>query len=119
MTMLATGTMYEDRAVEYLQQFGVLILHRNFRCKMGEIDLIVQDGATLAFIEVRYRKDASYGDAAETVTSTKQAKIIRSTEFFLQTRTWAAQLACRFDVIAMTEGTSGLQIEWIKDAFHA
>lgn len=114
-----TGNRIEDLAVEYLQNTGVIILHRNYNCKLGEIDLIAQDATTLVFIEVRYRKNNAFGTAAETVTEIKQQKIIRTAQFFLQTRSWAAQLPCRFDVIAMSQQNGGLNIEWIKDAFHA
>ena len=116
---LATGNRLEDLAVEYLQQAGVIILHRNFRSNFGEIDLIAQDGTTLVFIEVRYRKNANFGTAAETVTNDKQQKIIHTAQFFLQTRNWANALACRFDVLAMSNSEHAPNIDWIKDAFNA
>lgn len=118
MTTLRIGTKLEDYAVEYLQEAGINILHRNFRCKLGEIDLIVRDDATLVFVEVRYRQNDSYGNAAETVNLDKQRKIINAAQFYLQTRSWAANLACRFDVIAMGKSQEMPQINWIKDAFH-
>lgn len=113
------GTAYEDLAVAYLQQQNLHILQRNFSCKLGEIDVIAQDKDSLIFAEVRYRKNSAYGGAAASVTATKQRKIIRTAQFFLQSRTWAQENNCRFDVIAITQSTQLPTIEWIKDAFNA
>lgn len=113
------GTTYEDLAVAYLQQQNLHILQRNFSCKLGEIDVIAQDNDALIFAEVRYRKNSVYGGAAASVTTTKQRKIIRTAQFFLQTRIWAQQTNCRFDVIAITQSMQSPTIEWIKDAFNA
>lgn len=113
------GTAYEDLAVAYLQQQNLHILQRNFRCKLGEIDVIAKDKDALIFAEVRYRKNSAYGGAAASVTTTKQRKIIRTAQFFLQSKTWAQQINCRFDVIAITQSTQSPTIEWIKDAFNA
>ena len=118
MSSQLTGSRLEDCAVEFLQKAGITVLHRNFKCKFGEIDLIVRDNATLVFVEVRYRKNAAYGDAAESVAFDKQQKIIHTAQFYLQTRNWASKLACRFDVIAMSKSEDAPEINWIKDAFH-
>ncbi len=119
MNATNTGTLLENSAIKYLQQHNVLLLHRNFRTKVGEVDLIGVDKNTLTFVEVRYRKDDSHGSAAETVDSFKQQKIIRTAEFFLQTRNWAQKIPCRFDVMAISGPLESLNIEWIKDAFNA
>ncbi|HSX20873.1 MAG TPA: YraN family protein [Gammaproteobacteria bacterium] len=119
MNAVLTGKKIEDRAVEYLQNIGIIVLHRNFSCKCGEIDLIAVENETLLFIEVRYRKNLAFGSPAETITLAKQQKIIRAAEFYLQAKSWATKLACRFDVIAVTESMDDLNIEWIKDAFNA
>lgn len=115
---LDTGRSIEDLAVEYLQNAGIITLHRNFRCKYGEVDIIAKDQTTLVFIEVRYRKNAAFGHPMETVTFNKQQKIIATAQYFLLIRNWANTLACRFDVIAVLPAQNKFNIEWIKDAFH-
>lgn len=119
MSAIATGTEHEILAAEYLEKANLQILHRNFRSKLGEIDIIAYDGVYLIFVEVRYRQHDKFGDAAESVTLSKQQKIIRTAKFYLQTHIWAQQLNCRFDVIAISNSIKSPQIEWIKDAFHA
>jgi len=116
---IVTGTEYEILAAEYLSQANLQLLHRNFRCKLGEIDIIANDGLYLIFIEVRYRQHDKFGNAAESITLAKQQKIVRTAKFYLQTHIWAQQLNCRFDVIAISNSIKSPQIEWIKDAFHA
>lgn len=118
MSAIVTGTEHEVLAAEYLLKANLQILHRNFRSKLGEIDIIAHDGPYLVFVEVRYRQDDKFGSAAESVTFAKQQKIVRAAQFYLQTHTWAQQLNCRFDVIAISNSTESPQIEWIKDAFH-
>jgi putative endonuclease len=119
VSAIAIGTEHEILAAEYLTTANLQILHRNFRSKFGEIDIIAHDGLYLIFVEVRYRQHNIYGDAAESVTTSKQQKIIRAAQFYLQTHKWAQQLNCRFDVIAIYNSTESPQIKWIKDAFHA
>jgi putative endonuclease len=119
MPAVATGSKLEEIAVEYLQEFGIMILHRNFLCKFGEIDIIGQHNSDLIFFEVRYRQYNSFGNAAESVTLEKQNKIILAAEFFIQSRNWAQKLNARFDVIAMSKSIDAPEIEWIKDAFNA
>ena len=72
----SAGTGAEDLACAYLQKSGLRLLARNYRCRRGEIDLIMQDGEYLVFVEVRYRKNDAFGSAAETVSSAKRARII-------------------------------------------
>lgn len=119
MSAIATGKEHEILAVEYLTKANLQVLHRNFRSKLGEIDIIAHDGLYLVFIEVRYRQHEKFGNAAESVTFAKQQKIVRAAQFYLQTHAWAQQLHCRFDVIAISNSIESPQIEWIKDAFHA
>jgi putative endonuclease len=115
---IATGELTENIAVAYLAKHKVTVLHRNFRCKLGEIDIVAQDQNCLVFAEVRFRKNDNYGNAAESVSSAKQQKIIRAAKFYLQTRAWAQNCNCRFDVIAMSNSRESPKIEWIKDAFN-
>ena len=110
-----SGQMAEDRALAYLQQRGLKLIERNFRCKGGEIDLILAEPASnlLVFVEVRQRSSQRYGGAAASVTRGKQAKLIIAAQVFLQR--YADLPACRFDVIAIEDDA----IEWIRQAFEA
>ena len=106
------GQAGEDAALAYLQQQGLVPVERNFRCKGGEIDLILHDGAMLVFVEVRRRADARHGGAAASVTPAKQARLLRAAQFYLQR--YRAPPACRFDVIAIDGGA----MTWLKNAIE-
>lgn len=110
------GLAIEQLAAQYLQQQGMLILERNFHCKYGELDLIGKTQTELVFIEVRYRNNSYYGSAAETITYTKQKKIIIAANYYLSKNNWATCLPCRIDVIAMSGDPNSLKIEWIQNA---
>jgi putative endonuclease len=114
------GAASEELAARFLQVQGLVILGRNLRCKVGELDLVGFDGEVLAIVEVRQRSAASFGGAPASVTSCKQRRIIRSARWFLAQR---AEWRChplRFDVLAV-EGPAdrGQRILWLKDAFRA
>lgn len=81
---------------------------------MGEIDLIMKDGEELVFVEVRYRHRNTHGISAETVTYTKQKRLLRTAKAYLQKRNLFDKIPCRFDVIAI----DGQQTRWIKNAFQ-
>ena len=93
------GALGERLAAEHLAQRGYRIVERNFRCRMGELDLISRRGNGLVFTEVKSRKDASHGEAREFVTSSKQRKLLLTAEYYLAARPWAQDLQARFDVI--------------------
>lgn len=113
---LSPGERAEEHAEAYLQQQGLTTCAKNYRCKLGEIDLIMLDGGTLVFVEVRLRTNRLFLSAAESVTLAKQQKIIRTAQRFLQERNLSDKYACRFDVIAFNKTESG-NPEWIRDAF--
>jgi putative endonuclease len=110
----AIGDRQEQRAEHYLTRQGLKLLARNYRCRHGEIDLIMRDGDALVFIEVRYRKNARFGSAAASVTTGKQRRIIRTAQHYLQHHPSGAD--CRFDVLAMTGSE---HLEWLKNAFES
>jgi putative endonuclease len=114
---LLTGQHAEEQARAHLEQQGLRLLERNYRCKQGEIDLIMRDGEALVFIEVRFRKSATFGSAIETVTAQKQHKLLAAARHYLQAH--HASVPCRFDVVGITGQASNTQIEWIKDAFRS
>lgn len=108
------GQLAEDKACEYLQKQGLKCLLRNYQCKMGEIDLIMQDTQDIVFVEVRLRSYKQFGDALESVTYYKQQKLIKAALHYLHRYNLAEKVACRFDVIAFDES----KIIWVKDAFQ-
>lgn len=110
---LISGKRAEDKASDYLINKGLVLIARNFRCKVGELDLIMKDGETLVIVEVRYRKSDEYGSALESVTATKQAKIIAATHYYLSNSN--TDRPVRFDVVAIS-GPG--KINWIKNAFQ-
>ncbi len=109
------GDEAEQAALRYLEQRGLRLITRNYRCPRGEIDLIMADGNQLAFIEVRYRKSSLFGSAAESVTITKQRRIAAAASHYLVTQ--GGNKSCRFDVVAL-EGDHKDRIEWIQNAFQ-
>ncbi|MFO7541901.1 MAG: YraN family protein [Thiobacillus sp.] len=106
------GQSAEARAEAFLTDRGLTPVARNWRCRFGEIDLIMQDGATRVFIEVRLRSRSDFGGAAASVTPAKQKKLLAAAHQYL------AQLKtvppCRFDVVALTGNTTP---DWIRNAF--
>lgn len=108
------GRYFESLACQFLQQQGLQLLTQNFRCRLGEIDLIFRQGEQLIFVEVKYRQHDYFGGAAAAVTYQKQQKLTRTAHFYLQQQ--RSQAACRFDVIAIS-GDEPYTIEWIKNAF--
>lgn len=123
--MRTKGFEIESTVSEYLQKQGIELVTRNFSCKMGEIDIVCKDKRNakhpevLVFIEVRYRKNTSYGGAAESVTYTKQQKLIRTAQYYLMCNTWGQHLPCRFDVMAVSLENNLPKIDWIQDAFQS
>lgn len=112
------GQAHEALAERYLLKKGMAIRARNYRCKAGEIDLIAEDRGTLVFVEVRYRGRSSLVSSEESVTATKQRRLIRAAQHYLL-RSRQDQ-PCRFDVLAINRSLSGrLSIHWIDNAFDA
>lgn len=109
------GQHYEAAAEKYLLACGLTLIERNFLAKGGELDLIMQDGPTTVFVEVRYRNNQSYGHAAETITRSKMTKLIRAANMWLLKNNLSLHSTdFRFDVIAIHQ--QGENIEWIKNA---
>ena len=110
----STGVKYEQHALAFLKQQGLLLICQNFYCRFGEIDLIMSDQETLVFIEVRYRKNQDYGGAEASITRQKQRKIIKTAKHYLSQL--ESEPYCRFDVVAISENKE--QPQWIQDAFQ-
>jgi len=132
------GAQAELVAARYLRQHGLLLVVQNYHCRFGEIDLIMQDGKTLVFAEVRLRSSKDFGGAAASIDVRKQRKLVSTAQHYLSTL--AHIPPCRFDALLMkppsAQATLALQpkkprvndlnplfqeidIEWIKNAFDA
>jgi len=112
------GAAAENAALKHLSAAGLKLVARNYRCRGGELDLVMIDSRTLALIEVRYRSSDDFGGAAASVNWFKQRRIILAARHLLTTRSDLRRYPARFDVIAVS-GFDWLKprIEWIKAAF--
>lgn len=107
------GQSAESRAVAFLRSHGLELVARNWRCRRGEIDLVMREGATLVFVEVRLRSRSDFGGAAASVTPAKQKRLLAAARQYLATLKTLP--LCRFDVVAF-DGSGAL--EWIRNAFE-
>lgn len=110
---IAAGARAEDRAAEFLRAKGMAVLERNFRAKVGELDLVMRDKDEAVFVEVRSRASADFGGAAASVGGAKRRKLVKAAQLWLQARGWTGP--CRFDVVAL----DGASLEHIPAAFDA
>ncbi|KTC94630.1 YraN family protein [Legionella erythra] len=107
------GDKAELLACRYLKQQGLSLLTCNYRCRFGEIDLIMRDGCYLVFVEVRARQSSAFGGALASITASKQKRLIQTALHYQLAQN--QQNPSRFDVVCL-QGTP-FQLEWIKDAF--
>lgn len=108
------GGFYEKIAADYLKRNGLYLKVMNYRCKSGEIDLIMRDNECIVFVEVKYRRDSKNGDATEAVGYYKRKVISRVAKYYLMTHYNTVDIACRFDVVAINDK----RISWVKNAFE-
>jgi putative endonuclease len=114
------GQVWELRAARYLSEHGVRVIAQRYRCRLGEIDLIGDDGRDLVFVEVRARARGSRGSALESIGRTKQVRIIRATRYFLMHHPHAQSRTLRFDIVAFDSiDTADPKITWVRNAFEA
>lgn len=110
------GTRAEDLAADHLARRGLRLVVRNFRTRHGEIDLVMRDGETVVFVEVRLRTTARFGGAAGSITAAKRARLVAAAEGYL------AQLGreppCRFDAVLL-DGLDPARITWLRDILEA
>jgi len=111
------GQLVEQATARWLAERGLTLVASNRHAKGGEIDLIMRDGETLVFVEVRHRQRQDYGHPLETVTAAKQRRIIKAARFYLHTQRLSCP--CRFDVVGVTGSHSELEFDWIRAAFDA
>ena len=113
-----SGAAAEAAACEHLRQRGLALVERNARFPFGEIDLVMREGGTLAFVEVRFRRSDAFGGAAVSVNAGKRRRIALAAQAWLTANPPLAKLACRFDVVAVTpDRDDRLRCEWIPSAF--
>ena len=110
---LQRGATAERDAARLLIEAGYEIVERNYRCKVGELDIVARDGDVLVFVEVRSRSDGDHGDAIEMIRVTKQRRVARVARYYLAAAAPAFE-RCRFDIVAITAGEAIL----LKDAFR-
>ena len=110
---MSKGAEAEQAAANYLIGRGLKLVERNFRCRGGEIDLVMRDGPTLVFVEVRARTGSGYGGALESITALKQARIVLAARHYLARH--GQDAPCRFDAVLLQDG----RLEWIRSAFDA
>ncbi len=118
--MARDGTGYERLAARFMERQGFKVLQRNFRCRLGELDLVCESAMRVVFVEVRYRSRGDYGGAAASVTRAKQRRLIKAAQAYLQKHPRLRRHSCRFDVLAMTPAAAApdqVHVQWLPGAF--
>lgn len=118
------GEYTENLACEFLKNKGLKLVEKNFNSRVGEIDLIMKNNDTLVFVEVRYRKSNNFGSGAESVTASKQKKLIKTASLYLQQHAKLLKYPARFDVVSITgaiesNNINTINFDWIENAFGA
>jgi len=111
----ATGDRFESAARAFLEERGLRLVRANFLCRHGEIDLVMRDGETVVFVEVRYRCNGAFGGALGSVTAAKRRKLVSAAHLWIAWHPHDARRPCRFDVLAF----EGDGVEWVRGAFDA
>ncbi len=114
------GNQAEQLALDHLIANGLSLIEQNYLTRFGEIDIIMIDQLkqVLVFVEVRYRKNTSFGSPTDTIDQTKQNKLIRTAGHYLQQHDQYEDFICRFDVVGLESDLKYPKITWIKDAFE-
>lgn len=115
----ARGAAVEAAARAYLARAGLRDVAANASCRFGELDLVMLDGATLVFVEVRYRRDARFGGGAASIDGHKRRRIVQAAHAFLAQHPKHANAPCRFDVVEADGDPASPRLNWLKDAFRA
>ncbi|WP_269085712.1 YraN family protein [Pseudomonas sp. BMS12] len=110
-----SGRVAEEQAEALLKRHGLSLLARNWNCRGGELDLVMLDGDTVVFVEVRYRRHAAWGGALESVDARKRQRLILAAELFLQRESRWSKSPCRFDVVAFAPAQ---EPNWLRNAFE-
>lgn len=113
------GVRGEDEAARFLKKQGYRILERNFRSRLGEIDIVARDGDTIVFVEVKTRSGDSFGSPKDALSKSKMRRITRGSMDYLRMRRKTADVQTRFDVVSVELKDGALSTELIKNAFDA
>lgn len=113
----ARGRAAEDAALRFLEARGFALLARNYRCRLGEIDLVMRDGESLVFVEVRARRSPSHGGAAASIGHAKRRRLVAAARHFLMTHPGAASMPARFDVVALSDPGEDAAPRYLRQAF--
>jgi putative endonuclease len=111
---VTSGARAEQLAAQFLQKRGLELLQHNYRCRHGEVDLIMRDGDMLVFVEVRLRSGDNFGGAAASIGAIKQGRLLRTAQQYLSTLQHIPP--CRFDAVLL-RSVEEMDIEWIINAF--
>ena len=115
----AIGRDAEELAERYLSRHGLMPVMRNYRCRRGEIDLVMRDADTLVFVEVRRRTSHAFGGGVASVDSRKRTRLVAAAEHYLMMKRIGDERPCRFDVVAIDGRSPRTTIEWVRDAFDS
>jgi len=114
----SVGRRAEAAALRFLGDRGLREVARNFRCRMGEIDLVMRDDDCLVFVEVRYRRSERFGGAVESVSASKRRRLCLAARYYLLAHPEQARGAARFDIVAVAPDGARFAIRWIANAFE-
>ncbi|MGN6382181.1 MAG: YraN family protein [Dyella sp.] len=117
--MRAAGASFEERARRELERHGLRLLSQNYTTRHGELDLVMREGESIVFVEVRQRGARGHGSAAASITRSKRDKLLRTASLWLAAHPQHAQRACRFDVISYDGLGDAAQMHWLRSAFEA
>ncbi len=121
-TTTELGRRGEDRALAHLEAHGLSLLERNYRCRAGEIDLVLRDGEVLVLVEVRSRSRRDFGGAAASISRGKQRRFVLAAKHLMLTRPQYRPLRVRIDVVAIdppAQAGDAPVVTWIRNAFAA
>ena len=115
----ARGDAAEAAALAMLQAHGLQLLARNAASRGGELDLVMRDGATVVFVEVRYRATRRFGGGAASVDAGKRRRLVHAARAFLAGHPQMAEAPCRFDVVDADGDPDAPTLTWLRAAFDA
>ncbi|HEU0154286.1 MAG TPA: YraN family protein [Arenimonas sp.] len=113
----ALGAAAEAAALRHLEAAGLVLLARNARFKVGELDLVMRDGDTVVFVEVRLRNATHFGDGFASVDRRKRQRMVRAAQAWLAARPALARHPCRLDVVSARAEDGAHALDWQRDAF--
>ena len=113
------GRDAEGLAERYLSRRGLELVMRNYRCRRGEIDLVMRDTETLVFVEVRRRTNQAFGGGLASVDARKRSRLVAAAEHYIMMKRIGDERPCRFDVVAIDGRFPHTTINWVRNAFDA